>query len=217
MRSREKFSAALIVAHPDDETLWAGGTVLMHPDWQWTVITLCRRSDPDRAPRFFRALQELGAQGAMGDLNDEPSQPPLDDSLIEETVRSLLSRTNFSLLLTHGPQGEYTRHRRHEETSRAVGSLWKRGILKAPELWMFAYQDSGRGGIEDPPKPIETAHRRTDLPEEIWRQKYRIIAEIYGFDPQGYEATIVPRQEAFWCFRSAARFQQWLKREGRTP
>ena len=28
---------AVIVAHPDDETLWAGGTMLMHPDCQSTV------------------------------------------------------------------------------------------------------------------------------------------------------------------------------------
>lgn len=216
MRSRENFCAAVIVAHPDDETLWAGGTILMHPEWQWTIVTLCRRSDPDRAPRFFRALQEFKAQGAMGDLNDEPSQPPLADALMEETVLSLLPQTDFSLLVTHGPRGEYTRHRRHEETSRVVGSLWSRRILRAPELWMFAYRDSGMGGIEDPPRPIETAHRRIDLPEEIWKRKYRIITEIYGFDPRGYEANIVQREEAFWRFRSAARFQRWLKTGGRT-
>ena len=25
----------MIVAHPDDETLWAGGTILKHPEWHW--------------------------------------------------------------------------------------------------------------------------------------------------------------------------------------
>jgi LmbE family N-acetylglucosaminyl deacetylase len=29
---------AVIVAHPDDEVLWAGGLMLMHPDSNWTVI-----------------------------------------------------------------------------------------------------------------------------------------------------------------------------------
>ena len=30
----------VIVAHPDDETLWAGGTILMNPDNDWTKTTL---------------------------------------------------------------------------------------------------------------------------------------------------------------------------------
>jgi len=29
---------AVIVAHPDDETLWMGRTVLMHPECEWTII-----------------------------------------------------------------------------------------------------------------------------------------------------------------------------------
>ena len=41
-------NAVVIVAHPDDETLWAGGTILMHPETHWTILTLCRTSDPDR-------------------------------------------------------------------------------------------------------------------------------------------------------------------------
>ncbi len=43
---------AIIVAHPDDETLWAGGTILSHPAWECFIICLCRGSDADRAPRF---------------------------------------------------------------------------------------------------------------------------------------------------------------------
>ena len=52
--TKERFlkNAAVIVAHPDDETLWTGGAILMHPEINWTVITLCRLSDPDRSPKF---------------------------------------------------------------------------------------------------------------------------------------------------------------------
>ncbi|KPK81130.1 MAG: hypothetical protein AMS27_15700 [Bacteroides sp. SM23_62_1] len=62
----KSITAAVIVAHPDDETLWAGGTVLAHPLWDWYIITLCRKSDPDRAPKFYRVLEILGAEGIYG-------------------------------------------------------------------------------------------------------------------------------------------------------
>jgi LmbE family N-acetylglucosaminyl deacetylase len=32
-------NVAIIVAHPDDETLWAGGTILNHPSWKCFIIS----------------------------------------------------------------------------------------------------------------------------------------------------------------------------------
>jgi len=204
--------AAVIVAHPDDVTLWAGGTILMHADWQWTVVSLCRASDPDRAPKFRRALRELGAKGEIGDLDDGPRQEPLTQSDIRQSILSLLPETKFSLIMTHSPWGEYTRHLRHEETSRAVASLWENGDLSADELQMFAYEDGGKSYL---PRPIKSAHRSVNLPDNIWQQKYRIVTRLYGFEPESYEAKIVQREEAFWCFRSVAEFEKWIKGKGR--
>ena len=73
-------TAAVIVAHPDDETLWAGGTILTHPGINWVILTLCRKSDPDRAPRFFKAIEQFGAKGLMADLDDGPDQKPLESN-----------------------------------------------------------------------------------------------------------------------------------------
>ncbi len=39
---------------------------------------------------------------------------PLSIELIQETIIRLLAGFSYSLILTHGPMGEYTRHRRHE-------------------------------------------------------------------------------------------------------
>ncbi len=211
MKKKRSVTAALVVAHPDDETLWAGGTVLMHPDWRWTVASLCRLSDPDRRPRFLHATQELGAAGVMGELDDGPEQTPLPESEVQQTLRSLLPAKHFDLILTHGPYGEYTRHRRHEETSKAVITLWEKGLIRTNEVWMFAYADSGKGGKDDPPQAIKTAHLLIQLPEEVWQRKYYIIADIYGFAPETYESSIALREEAFWCFRYPSQFRKWLE------
>ncbi|HUT66345.1 MAG TPA: PIG-L family deacetylase [Spirochaetota bacterium] len=205
-------SAAVIVAHPDDETLWAGGTILMHPDVRWTIITLCRKSDPDRAPKFLNVLERLGATGAMGDLNDGPEQTPLKPQEAENTVLSLLPPgAGFDLILTHSPFGEYTGHRRHEETGHAVQSLWLGKRLRTRSLWLFAYEDGNKSYL---PKAIESAHMQTSLPYNIFEKKYRIVTDAYGFSPQSYEARTTPRQEAFWCFRTPKELAEWLDRGG---
>ncbi len=191
---------AVIVAHPDDETLWAGGTILMHPKIKWSIVTLCRKSDPDRAQRFYSALKRLNATGIMADLDDGPEQNPLDDNHVQKTILQLLPSGRFDLIITHGTKSEYTQHRRHEETARAVRTLWKTGKLQAQQLWMFAYEDGKKKYL---PRPIENADFLIDLPMEIWHQKYDIITKIYGFDPESFEARTTPRKESFWCLSAA--------------
>jgi len=185
---------AVVVAHPDDETLWAGGTILTNPRIEWTIITLCRAGDPDRAPRFHRAVELLAAQGAMGDLDDGPEQRPLPPSRIEYTVLALLPEHRFDLILTHNLQGEYTRHRRHEETARAVASLLAADRLFADRALSFAYED-GRGAYL--PRPVAHPDVLVELPPHIWQKKYDIITSAYGFAPDSFEARTTPRREAF--------------------
>jgi len=197
---KENNTGAVIVAHPDDETIWAGGVLLMHPEASWHIITVCRASDTDRAPKFERILDEYHAVvGAMGDIDDGPDQIPLGITDIEETILNLLPDTYYDRILTHSPAGEYTRHRRHEETAKAVLSLLKSNRLRTSELWMFAYQDNNR---QDFPKPIITADVRIELPQTVWKKKYEMITKIYGFSADSWEALTTPKTEAFWIFMS---------------
>ena len=195
----EKSTCAVIVAHPDDETLWAGGTILLHPEACWTVIALCRKSDPDRAPKFVQALERLGVAGEIGDLDDGLEQVSLASLQVQDAVLELLPSGRFDLIITHGPWGEYTRHLRHEETGNAVMALWKSGRLLAKRIWRFAYED---GNGKHLPRPVQDADRLIRLPEEIWQKKYDIITDVYGFTADSFEAKTTPREEAFKCFGS---------------
>ena len=199
--TKERFlkNASVIVAHPDDETLWAGGIILMHPEIQWTILTLCRMSDPDRAPKFHKAMNRLGATGIMGDLDDGPEQIPLDCHEVQCVITELLPSNNFDLIITHGHRGEYTRHRRHEEVGKTVITLWENEKLFSKEMWRFAYED---GDGKYLPKAVKDADLKIRLPNEIWHKKYDIITKIYGFGPDSFEAKTTPRKEAFWCFES---------------
>jgi len=236
-------NCAVIVAHPDDETLWAGGTILMHPEVRWTIVALCRKSDRDRAGRFARAIEEFRISdfgfrifGKMGDLDDGPEQKPLVENEVKDTIMSLLLSVNssstmnkprsslivnrktknneqrtmnkFDLIITHSLCGEYTRHRRHEETAKAVCKLWKSGKLSAKQMWMFAYED---GGGKKLPEPIREADLSVKLSDDIWRKKYHTITKIYGFGSDSFEARAAGRQEAFWCFKSGDDVERRLR------
>ena len=204
-------TVAVIVAHPDDETLWCGGTILSHPSWSVFIMTLCRASDQNRAPKFFEALEILRAQGKMADLDDAPGQKLLDENLVQETILELLLQKHFDIIMTHNPDGEYTRHIRHEEVSKAVIKLWHAGTLSATELWTFAYEDGDRKYY---PKPIESATIFHKLTKRIWLRKQSIITDIYEFETGSFEAETSPKAEAFWKFSNSYDARQWLKNNG---
>jgi LmbE family N-acetylglucosaminyl deacetylase len=203
---------AVIVAHPDDETLWAGGTILTHPGWHWFIACLCRAGDGDRAPKFRHVLRLLNASGDMGDLDDGPEQRPLQGCQVEQAILALLPDRHYDLIITHNPTGEYTRHLRHEEAGAAVIRLWHEGRISATELWTFACDD---GEKKYPPRPVETADSYLTLPADIWQKKYNIITETYGFRKDSFEATAATHAEAFWLFNKTTDAMQWLNNGGR--
>jgi len=205
-------NVAVVVAHPDDEWLWAGGTLLLHREWQCHVVALCRAGDLDREPKFRKAVSCLGASSAIADLDDGPEQCPLQESEIQACILSLLPQTSLDVLLTHSPFGEYTRHRRHEETARAVAALWRNGALNLAELWMFAYEDGGKAYL---PRAIGDADTVVELPDAEWGEKYRVITEVYGFHADSWEARTTPRVEGFWRFGNPGEYDNWMQQRGR--
>jgi LmbE family N-acetylglucosaminyl deacetylase len=207
-------TVAVIVAHPDDETLWAGGTILSHPAWKCFIVCLCRRSDEDRSSRFYNVLRILKAEGIMGDLDDGPEQKPLERNEVEQTILKLIPAGPFDLIISHNPNGEYTRHIRHEETGKAVIKLWNADKISTTELWTFAYTDDNKKHY---PMSDENADICRTLMKRIWLRKYRIITETYGFEKNGFEAQTTPREESFWRFTDPAVAKKWLKQIENKP
>jgi len=182
------------VAHPDDETLWCGGLLLTNPDWEKTIFSLTRRSDPDRAPKFFRVCGELGAKGIMADLDDGPEQRPLAFAEYKTAFLGDLQARDFDIVITHSPFGEYTRHLRHEELSRAVTLLLYEGIITAREIWSFWYSDDGARQL---PSARSDGNLLLTLDEETFARKSELLFGIYGFSKESWEGRTLPRTEGF--------------------
>jgi LmbE family N-acetylglucosaminyl deacetylase len=198
MNSKTPKSIAVIVAHPVDETLWAGGTILNHPQHKWFIVCLSWASDLDCAHRFYSALKALKAEGVMGNMDDELDQLPLDDKVIETEILKLLPNNHFDIILTHNSASDNICHLQHEDVNRIVTALWLNGKISAKELWTFCFEDANKNYFA----PIgRNANITENLSEAVWAKKYDIITEIYGFDSNSCEAKTTPTIEAFWKFK----------------
>lgn len=103
---------ALVVAHPDDEVLWAGGLVISHPG-DWTILcATIPRTDPIRAVKFQEACKVLGAEGQVF----PQTEPPPNESIswLDE-----IDLSGFDHIVTHNAFGEYG-HQHHRDVHRHI-------------------------------------------------------------------------------------------------
>src|SRR3989344_9368628 len=148
--------ALVIVAHPDDETIWMGGMILRNLNWDWTILSLCRKDDPDRAPKFERVCNEYGASCIISDLDDEEDLK-LDIEDIVDKIESLLVDKEYNFIFTHGENGEYG-HQRHLEVHKAVRRSIEKGLLKCEKLYFFDYLRGDEAAPHDSKMKIPIAN-----------------------------------------------------------
>ncbi len=185
----------VIVAHPDDETIWCGGLLLRNKkNWNTTILSLCRKTDLDRAPKFFKVCEEYNAKGVMSDLDDDrPEQdlPTLNE--VTKRISSLINEKKFDLLLTHGKTGEYG-HKRHIETHNAVVKMLKQKIIFAKKVLFFSYKVKGKNSYCVTNKKASTLVKLSM--EEAAMKKF-IIMNKYGFSKDGFEEKSCSDTESF--------------------
>jgi len=191
--------AIVIVAHPDDETIWCGGTVLMHPDWNWTVLSLCRKDDKDRAPKFKKVCRRLKARNAMSDLEDEHPERKLKSlEEVKERILAMIKKlrcgTSFDKLFTHGSNGEYD-HNRHKEVHRAIREMIESGELGAKKVFFFNYKRVPSGAYCVPNQ--RSASVNTRLSARIAQSKLLLITSGYEFTYGSFEARSARAIESF--------------------
>jgi len=131
----KKKRCLVIVAHPDDETIWMGGMILKHKDWEWTIFSLCRKSDKDRMLKFKEVCDFYGAKFIITDLEDIKLKP-LKNGKIKELLINNLKRKKYDIIFTHWENGEYG-HIRHKEIHKAVLDLIDKKELECDNLYCF--------------------------------------------------------------------------------
>ena len=194
MENLEPKSVAIIVTHPDEETFWAGGTILSHPEWNCFVVCLTNANNPELAPRFYNALKLLKAEGVMGCMKEISVKNEKDRNELERTIIQLLPNTHFDIIISHNSFGENTENKTHEAVNQSIIKLWQEGYIVADELWTFALEN---GDIKYYPNGKEQPEVLQRLSKRVWAQKNKIITRIFGFSENSAQTRNAPLTEAF--------------------
>lgn len=196
LKLQAKERAVIIVAHPDDETIWMGGFILKHPELDWTIISLCRASDTDRAPKFKKVCARYGARSIIEDADDE-DRLKYNDRVkeIEKLILKHLSSAPIDYIFTHGSNGEYG-HAGHVATHVAIINLLNRNAISANRVLCFNYVKTSRKQFCKL-KPDTNSDIEVRLGKKIFSEKQKVMTDIYGFAADGIDTSYCTNPEAF--------------------
>ena len=187
----------MIVAHPDDETIWMGGAILGLKNIDWTIFSLCRGTDKDRAPKFKKVCARYSARSLISDLEDEGIMD-IEESLpeIKRRIAAGFAGKKFAYIFTHGYNGEYG-HERHIGTHLAVKDLIKNKIISCEKLFFFSYQLNSKKNIVSNTKLSDFSVK---LNSKELAAKKNIIEKMYGFDKNSFESKSCLPKETFTLY-----------------
>lgn len=198
LADKSRGKCAIIVAHPCDETLWAGGFLAMHSCLEWYLVALWAGRETTQTRNFLSAAADFGATAILGRLYEPENGDPLASIAVEQAIMKILPTDRFEIIVTHALWGEHTYNLRSEEVGQAVQMLQRNGRLFPSRLLCFAYE--GQEGLARPQADSD-ADIQWPLPEDIWHRKRQVLHNIYGFSKDSWQYCDAPRIEAFWNAR----------------
>ena len=160
-KSGEKYRL-LVVAHPDDETLFFSAAILQQRELPWTVVCVTDGNADGqgsrRALQFKQACKRLKAHKSLHWDFPDIYEKRLDIDRLKEMLQLLPKPTE---VYTHGITGEYG-HPHHQDVSFAVHSVF----AKKTPVWAPAYNCR--------------AEKIFRLSEDQYKIKSKIYSEIYS-------------------------------------
>jgi len=196
-----KTRALLVVAHSDDETIFAGGLILLSHETHWTVIC-CTSESNQRNLEFLCACEFLGKESnnkvdpvLLGLIPDN-----IDHSALNKELRSYV--TGYDIVFTHNNQGEYG-HEDHKVVQRCVTDS-----IANPNTWVFISPGSTNVNQEQLKSKKPGGNFLLHLPLNVvilkktaFQKCHKSQAELYGYHNDKLRDTDL-RETLLWEFES---------------
>lgn len=145
----KKVDHLMIVAHPDDETIWGGKHLL---EGNYLVVCLTNADNPTRHKEFNDVMKASHNQGIILSYPDKVNNHRDDwrkvRGTIEKDISTLLNAKDWKRIVTHNPDGEYG-HIHHKMTSSIVSEIAQMQ-KKKERLYYFAHYVKKREMSEYP-------------------------------------------------------------------
>jgi hypothetical protein len=159
----------VVVAHPDDEFLFAHNLVKQELDIDWTILCITHAPDSDRGQKFSSSCMLIGATPEYLCLEDI-SGKHLDFSLIEYPGITRFFKT-FDMVYTHNKLGEYG-NIHHQDCYRWVT------VNYSGELWVFAYNYKiSEVTYQDDTKPVSSILSSVYHEEAEFLKTFNLVIE----------------------------------------
>lgn len=168
--SDSKVTVLLIVAHPDDDTIFCGGTILSHPNWNWNIV--CVTTQPGRSQEFRTAMEMYKSFGVNISFYRILEKPDENQDLTPEVYEEWSDSINIlnlkpDFVITHNEMGEYG-HKHHVAISKMVRELFL-------NVWEFVYP----GDVNITPQPRKSKVIEVTLDPNLLEKKKQIFNDSY--------------------------------------
>ena len=175
--------ALLVVTHPDDETIFAGGLILSSRQTKWTIIC-CVAESVQRQNEFRCACKFLAGESGNRISSILLNIPKKLDGKIDYKALTRELRAfakGYNIVFTHNSQGEYG-HPNHK--------LVHQGVIESianPNTWLFISPGSKNQQVIKSKKI--GGNYTLDLSKDIQNLKIKAFqechvsqAQLYGYD-----------------------------------
>lgn|GEM_PF-108812 len=130
------YDSLMVVAHPDDETIWGGDHLL---NGKYVVVCITNGNNSTRRKEFAAVMKQTGSIGLMLTYPDKTNGKRDNwDSCkeqIQKDIDTIVGKKNWSVIATHNPDGEYG-HIHHQMTSAITTSSAEKADL-TNQLYYF--------------------------------------------------------------------------------
>lgn len=189
-----KATKLMVVAHPDDETLWGGAHL---SEGGYLVVCMTHGNDGKRRKEFENIIKASGNIGLMLTYPDEINGVRSDWSEqragMMKDLDTVLRYKNWSLVATHNPEGEYG-HMQHKLTDRITTQAYYR-VYRDGRLYYFGRHYSVKGLAQIAatlPRVSEEAYQAKESYLSLYVSQAKCVSEHDHMSP--YENWVLASQ-----------------------